>query len=92
MIDGIGTLLQVLLASFGLAAGIETGSLAACAVVMAAALIVLVLNANAPRRFAHASLARPRRQVDVSAVLSQNDPDAAGHPRSRAPGVAASAA
>ncbi|OAN40441.1 DUF6412 domain-containing protein [Microbacterium sp. H83] len=33
----------------------------------------------------------PLRAIDVSALLAQSDPDAAGHPRPRAPGVAVSA-
>lgn len=92
MTDAIGALLHVLLASLGLTAGVPAGSLAMCAMVMAAALIVAMLHAIVPPRSAHSSRAHPRRAIDVSAALTQSDPDAAGHPRSRAPGSAASAA
>ena len=34
------------------------------------------------------SVPHPRRAIDVSALLAQSDPDAAGHPRPRAPGAA----
>ncbi|MBT2473775.1 hypothetical protein J7E68_04095 [Microbacterium sp. ISL-103] len=34
------------------------------------------------------SAAHPLRAIDVSTLLAQSDPDAAGHPRPRAPGVA----
>jgi hypothetical protein len=33
----------------------------------------------------------PLRAIDVSTLLAQSDPDAAGHPRPRAPGVAVAA-
>ena len=33
----------------------------------------------------------PQRAIDVSTLLAQSDPDAAGHPRPRAPGVAVAA-
>lgn len=92
VIDVIGSFLHVLLASLGLTAGVQAGSLAVCAIVMAAALIVVMLHAIAPPRSALTSRAHPRKAIDVSAALTQSDPDAAGHPRSRAPGFAASAA
>lgn len=33
----------------------------------------------------------PLRAIDVGVLLTQSDPDAAGHPRPRAPGVATAA-
>ena len=92
MTDAIGAVLHVLLASLGLAAGVPAGSLTVCALVMAAALVVVMLHAIAQPQSARSSRAHPRRAIDVSAALTQSDPDAAGHTRSRAPGLAASAA
>jgi len=92
MIDAVGSLLQVLFASLGAMVGIESSSLAVIVVAVAAAVIVVFLHAIALPRSARASLSHPSSAIDVSAPLSQSDPDAAGHPRSRAPGFAASAA
>ncbi|MCR2762457.1 DUF6412 domain-containing protein [Microbacterium sp. zg.B48] len=94
MADMIGSFLQVLLTSLGLlAAGSDPAAVTvAVAVISAAALILTVVLAITLPRSVSASLARPRRTADVSAPMSQSDPDAAGHPRSRAPGLAASAA
>jgi hypothetical protein len=93
MTDAIGALLHVLLASAGLIAGLEPGTVTVFAVVVvAAALFVAVMHGATLPQSARGSLARPRRAIDDSAPLSQSDPDAAGHPRSRAPGYAASAA
>src|SRR5687767_11367673 len=89
MMDAVGTLVQLLFASLGLIAGIESGSTAIVVAVVAAAVIVVLVHAIALPRSARASLSRPSGSIDVSAPLSQSDPDAAGHPRSRAPGFAA---
>ncbi|MDI9892968.1 DUF6412 domain-containing protein [Microbacterium sp. NPDC016588] len=59
----------------------------AAAVVLTVAVAVLVF-----RLLADAPPARPTRPIDPSAPLAQSDPDAAGHPRPRAPGRAAPAA
>ena len=59
----------------------------AAAVVLTVAVAVLVC-----RLLADAPPARPTRPIDPSAPLAQSDPDAAGHPRPRAPGRAAPAA
>jgi hypothetical protein len=92
MSDAVGTFVQLLLASLGLIAGVESGSAAIIAVVVAAAVIVVLVHALVLPASARAALSYPSRAIDVSAPLSQSDPDAAGHPRSRAPGFAASAA
>ena len=93
MTDAIGSLMDILFASLGLITGIDPAALTIYAgVVLAAALVVALLYALTLPRSARASLAHARRAIDASAPLSQSDPDAAGHPRSRAPGFAASAA
>ena len=93
MTDAIGSLLRLLFASIGPLTGIDPGTVTVyAAIVLAAALVVAMLCAITLPRSARASLADARRAIDASAPLSQSDPDAAGHPRSRAPGFAASAA
>lgn len=95
----LGTQVRVVLACLGLltvlvaagsadAATTGTLALALTAVAIAVALVVAV----ASRSTAPEQLSRPRAQIDPSALVSQSDPDAAGHSRPRAPGAAASAA
>jgi len=92
MIDAISSLLHVVLVSLGVLSGVQpTVTLVAVALV-AALLATAILLSIAPQDAARTSLARPRRGIDVSALIAQSDPDAAGHPRSRAPGSVASAA
>jgi len=40
---------------------------------------------------ATADAPHPLRAIDIGTLLTQSDPDAAGHPRPRAPGVATAA-
>lgn len=91
MIDAITAVLHVLLAAIGLTPTPGTATTVAV-VLLAAALIATLVLTVVPPRNARSSLARPQRAIDDSALISQSDPDAAGHPRSRAPGFAASAA
>jgi hypothetical protein len=91
MRDAILSFANLLLGLVG-ATGVTTGSLAVGAIIVTAALVVAVVCFVATPSAARAALRRPRRSIDVSALLAQSDPDAAGHPRSRAPGFAASAA
>lgn len=55
----------------------------AAAVVLTAIVVLVVLPA-----LVAAAPPRSARPIDPSASLSQSDPDAAGHPRPRAPGLA----
>lgn len=94
MIESIGALLQLMLTALGVvplpsdaAAG---GMLGIAAVLVALAVIALAVALVAPL-FGVRSVPHPRRAIDVSALLAQSDPDAAGHPRPRAPGVASAA-
>lgn len=61
--------------------------LSMAAVLVAVAVIAVSVALVAPL-FGIRSTPHPRRAIDVSTLLAQSDPDAAGHPRSRAPGVA----
>ncbi|SDG70369.1 DUF6412 domain-containing protein [Microbacterium pygmaeum] len=94
MITAIDALLRVLLTTLGAAPVIHGGgSMTAVAVALfATALVALLLCAGRAPSSTQLSLVRPRRAIDVSALLAQSDPDAAGHARPRAPVVAASAA
>ena len=100
MLTALGAALHSAFVALGLitTTGVATDpSIAAIATFAAVAVTALTTLAIA----AHAlgipiasggSLSHPRTQIDASAPLTQSDPDAAGHPRPRAPGIAASAA
>ncbi|MFE1644460.1 DUF6412 domain-containing protein [Microbacterium sp. P01] len=92
MIDAIASFARLLLTSLGMVAGVDAGSVALFAAAVATAVLLVLLLAASTSWFGSAVQARPARQIDVSAPLSQSDPDAAGHPRSRAPGDVALAA
>ncbi len=95
MSDAIGTALHVLFVALGLSASTTAEpTLLTFALVAAAALAVAVvaLHAVALPTISGRSAAHPLRSIDASAPLAQSDPDAAGHSRPRAPGLAASAA
>ncbi|MFD5226398.1 DUF6412 domain-containing protein [Microbacterium sp. NPDC058342] len=91
MIDAIGSLLQLLLAALGavpLPAGLSAGgALGMAALFVAVAVIAIALSAVTPIPGLR-SAPHPRRAIDPSTLLAQSDPDADGHPRPRAPGVA----
>ena len=92
MIAAIRALVPFLVTLAGAAALVPSSSLALGALVVTAALVVALAWAVVAPPSRRAALVRPRRSIDLSAELAQSDPDAAGHPRSRAPGVVASAA
>ena len=89
----MGALLQLLFAVLGVAQAPDSG-LAALAVVAVAAIAVaaIALHMAGLPLLSGRSTAHPRTSIDVSAPLDQSDPDAAGHTRPRAPGLAAQAA
>lgn len=92
MFDAVMSFFSVLLSLSGAIALSPSDSAAVWALVAASVLVVAILlttTAHSPRGL---SLDGAARAIDVSVVVAQSDPDAAGHPRSRAPGVAASAA
>lgn len=89
----IQTLLQLMLTALGvvpLPSGTATGGMLTIAVVIALAVIAIALSLVTPV-FGIRSAPHPRRAIDVSTLLAQSDPDAAGHRRPRAPGVAPAA-
>ncbi|MFJ6654281.1 DUF6412 domain-containing protein [Microbacterium sp. NPDC091313] len=92
MFDGIVALLHMLLAVAGPLVAADGAGLAWAVVAIAAALAIAALLHGAVTRDGAAAGAHPWRAIDTSTLLSQSDPDAAGHPRPRAPGSAAPAA
>jgi len=94
MAETMGALLRALLVMLGavpLPDGIALGQmLGVAAILIAAAVIAVAITVLAPSAGTR-SAPHPRRARDASALLAQSDPDAAGHPRPRAPGVAPAA-
>ncbi len=92
MIDALTSVLQVLLSSSSAVSASEAGSATLWALVLAAAVVFVLVRSVGSPRSVRACLVRPGGAIDVSVAVAQSDPDAAGHPRSRAPGIAAPAA
>lgn len=90
MREWFAQLLGVIAAVLGLAVIPDAASLGLAAAVLAVAVlamaIAVVISPYLSRGAPH-----PIRAIDIGALLSQSDPDAAGHPRPRAPGVAPAA-
>lgn len=91
MIESINALLQLLLTALGvvpLPSGLDAGGVLGIAAVLVAVTVIAIAVALVAPLFGIRSTPHPRRAIDVSTLLAQSDPDAAGHPRPRAPGVA----
>lgn len=90
MTEFFGTLLQVMLTALGAVpvpdAMLAGGMLGIAAIFVALTALTIALAVVAPHTRIR-SAPHPRRAIDVSTLLAQSDPDAAGHPRPRAPGV-----
>ncbi len=81
------SVLSVVLAALGLVSVPDAAALGlAIALVAVTALVVAVALSIRPASGTRAP--HPWRAIDASALLAQSDPDAAGHPRPRAPGGA----
>lgn len=88
MSEWFGQMLGIVAATLGIVAVPDAAALGlAIALVALATLTIVVALSLAPP--SANSAPHPLRAIDVSALLAQSDPDAAGHPRPRAPGVAA---
>jgi len=91
MADRIEQLMQFVLSALGLFNVPDLASLDLAALSLAVALLVaLTLVVAITLGVVHAgqgSAPHPLRAIGRSVLLSQSDPDAAGHPRPRAPGV-----
>jgi len=93
MFESIGSVLHVLFAALGVAWLTDPGT----ATLLAVAITTLAVLALAGHVLglpigARPAVSRPRRAIDASVPLAQSDPDAPGHARPRAPGLAAPAA
>lgn len=92
MSDGIERMLQFLLSVLGIIPLPDLATLDLAALSLAVALVAiatLVFHTSlAGVGTGQGSTPHPLRGIDPSALLAQSDPDAAGHPRPRAPGVA----
>lgn len=91
MADWFEQLMQFVLSALGLFNMPDLASLDLAALSLAVAvLVVATLVVAITLGVLHAgqgSSPHPRRAIGRSVLLSQSDPDAAGHPRPRAPGV-----
>ena len=88
--EAIGTLLQLMLTALGVVPLPEPGMVGVAALAVALAALVLTVALVLPDALLR-SAPHPRRAIDVSVLLAQSHPDAGGHPRPRAPGVASAA-
>lgn len=94
MIDAIGMLLRTLLFALGAAPlpdGLVAGGMLGVAAILVAATVLAIALALSTPWFGIRSAPHPQRAIGVSVLLAQSNPDAAGHPRPRAPGVAPAA-
>lgn len=87
MNDWFGQLFGLVASALGLVALPDAAALGlAIALIALTTLTIAVALSVAPPM--PRSAPHPLRAIDASALLGQSDPDAAGHPRPRAPGVA----
>jgi hypothetical protein len=87
MSEWFGQMLSFVAAALGLIQVPDAAALGlAIALVAVAVLTIAVTLTLLPHRQADGP--HPLRAIGVGARLDQSDPDAAGHPRPRAPGVA----
>ncbi|WP_217181128.1 DUF6412 domain-containing protein [Streptomyces sp. AC495_CC817] len=90
MISWLGQMLSIVMTALGVVPAPDAASLGLAIALIAVAVLAIAITLSL--RPAGASDApHPLRAIDVGVLLSQSDPDAAGHPRPRAPGVAAAA-
>ncbi|MGM7698712.1 DUF6412 domain-containing protein [Microbacterium sp. A84] len=92
MADTFEQLMQLMLSALGLFNMPDLATLDLAALSLAVALLavtaLIVAYAFGLVQPGQGSSPHPLRAIDLSVLLSQSDPDAAGHPRPRAPGVA----
>lgn len=88
MSEWFGQMLGFVAAALGLVTVPDAATLGVAIAVIALTALTIAL-ALTVRQEPDPSTPHPQRAIDIGALLSQSDPDAAGHPRPRAPGVAA---
>lgn len=90
MSEWFGQMLGFVASALGLIAVPDAAALGvAIALIALATLTIAVALSLVPGT--EGTTPHPLRAIDVSTLLAQSDPDAAGHPRPRAPGVAVAA-
>ncbi len=87
-------LLTLVLVAAGATSTLESGATIGLVVIVVAAVATLAVLAHLVRLHASGSGTRidPDGSLGIATPPAQSDPDAAGHSRPRAPGIAASAA
>ena len=90
MSERFGQLLGFVAAALGLVSVPDAAALGLAVALLAVTALTLALVLSA-RPQARSDAPHPLRAIDVGTLLTQSDPDAAGHPRPRAPGVATAA-
>lgn len=88
--EWIGRMLAFVAAALGLVAAPDATALGLAIALLAVATLAVAVALSAMPA-SRGSAPHPLRAIDVSALLPQSDPDAAGHPRPRAPGAATAA-
>ncbi|MBS0024175.1 DUF6412 domain-containing protein [Microbacterium paraoxydans] len=86
----IGQMLGFVAAALGLVALPDAAALGLAVALLAVTVLTLAVVLSVRQR-PEADAPHPLRAIDVGTLLPQSDPDAAGHPRPRAPGVAIAA-
>ncbi|GAA1246187.1 hypothetical protein JOF42_003299 [Microbacterium phyllosphaerae] len=87
MSEWFGQMLGFVASALGVVAMPDAAALGvAIALIALTTLTIVVALSVAPT--SPSTAPHPLRAIDVSTLLAQSDPDAAGHPRPRAPGVA----
>ncbi|MBB2974673.1 hypothetical protein FHX49_000214 [Microbacterium endophyticum] len=89
MFESIRSMMQFCLLAVGLTALQSSSSTVVVVALMAVALVALSVRLITLASDAPQGPTRPAIEIDVSSPLTQSDPDAAGHIRSRAPGIVA---
>lgn len=90
MSEWFGQMVSLVLTTLGLVSAPDATALGLAIALVAVAVLTLALLASV-RQTTAGTAPHPWRAIDVSTLLAQSDPDAAGHPRPRAPGVATAA-
>ncbi|ALX65647.1 DUF6412 domain-containing protein [Microbacterium sp. XT11] len=87
MIQWLGQMLSVVAMTLGLTPAPDAAAIGVAIALVALTTLAITLALTLTPS-ADADAPHPLRAIDVGALLTQSDPDAAGHPRPRAPGVA----
>jgi hypothetical protein len=88
--EWIGQMLGVVATALGLVSVPDAAALGLVIALLAVTALTLALVLSV-RPGTSGDAPHPLRAIDIGTLLTQSDPDAAGHPRPRAPGVATAA-